>query len=255
MKGSLPLIARTGRVVMCAMLLSLLAAPTVGQPVRIGVRTGPTFGFLSDSPIPFARTEEKTETNTNVRMDLHGGMYAIVPLANQFGLQGELLYVRKGGHFSHLEPISYRAERYQLSYLQGQVLGRRDIALPGPLRLHALAGITLERLLGGAARRNINGRKITFREEIDLQAQNLVREWDIGGLIGVGVSYPIGATGRVGIELRYNLGFRSVFTQAARPPSQTLEEFRDPSPLTQTPPPLRHDVITVSLAYTIPLEW
>jgi hypothetical protein len=255
MNGSPTLFARAGRVIMFAVVLSLLGAPAMSQPVRIGFRTGPAFGFLSDSPIPFARAEEEAGTNTNVRMDLHGGVYAIVPLAYQFGLQTELLYVRKGGHFSHLKPVSYKAERYQLSYVQGQVLGRRDIEISGPLQPHALAGLTLEGLLEGTARRNVNSPKITFREEIDLKAQNLVQQWDIGGLVGMGVSYPIGATGRIGIELRYNLGFRSIFTQAARPPSQTLEEFRDPSPLTQTPPPLRHDVITASLAYTIPLDW
>ena len=244
---------RAERILVCAVVLMMLGLPAVGQTVRVGVRAGPAFGFLSDSAIPFIRTEQDAFTNTNVRVGVQGGAYAVIPLTNRVGLQMEASYVRKGGHISHFSETSYRAEQYQLSYLQGQVLGRRDVSLPGPLRLHVVAGLTAEWLLRGVMRRHIHTREVVLQETVDLRAQELVRRWDIGGLIGIGMAYPIGEGRRLALELRYNLGFRTVFTQTERASGQKLGTFADPSPLSRVPPPLRHDVITASLSYTMPL--
>lgn len=246
------------RLAWCVVLLTAVwAAPPLpratAQPLRVGVRAGPTFGFLNDSALPFVSAGGDATANTNVRLDLHAGTYAIVPLGGPFGLQTELLYVRKGGHFSRVGDDDYRAERYQLSYLEGQVLGRRDIALPGPLRLHAVGGLTLSRLLGGHTQRAIHTKDQVVQETIDLTAQHLVRHWDLGALVGLGLDYPIRSGSRVSLDLRYNPGFRSVFTDGARPPSSRTRPFADPPPLTRTPPSLRHDVITASLSYTTSL--
>jgi hypothetical protein len=145
-------------------------------------------------------------------------------------------------------------EQYELGYLQGQVLGRRAIGLSGPLHLHAVAGVTLERLLHGAVHREVQTLPTVFRETVDLADRGLVRRWDVGALIGIGLSYPMGKTSRLGLELRYNRGFRSVFTDAARSPSARPAAFDEPPPLSRTPPTLHHDVITASLAYTLPLR-
>lgn len=222
------------------------------QPLRVGVRAGPTFGFLNDGVVPFVGTGA-ARANTNVRLDLHAGPYAIVPLGGPFGLQTELLYVRKGGHFSRLRDQIYRVERYRLAYLQGHVLARREVSLPGPLHLHVLGGLTGARLLGGTAQRAIHGEARVFRETIALAAQDLVRDWDVGALVGVGLGYPTGPDGRVTLSLRYNPGFRSVFTDRARPAADREGPFGDPPPLSRTPPVLRHDVITASFSYTTSL--
>lgn len=222
--------------------------------MRVGVRTGPTFGFLNDSAVPFVSADGDTEANTNTRIDLHAGAYAIVPLAGPFGVQAELLYVRKGGHLSRSGEASYRVEQYRLSYVEGQVLGRRDVSLPGPLHLHVVAGLTGERLLSGVARRAIHSDVEVVREEIDLTARNLVRHWDVGALVGVGLGYPIGGSGRLSIDLRYNPGFRSIFTDRARPVGDRASVFGNPPPLSRFPPALRHDVITASLSYTLALD-
>jgi len=246
--------AAIGGLVVAYMVMTLLPFPANAQSVKVGARTGPTFGFLNDSVPPFFRTGEGTGTNTNMRLDLHGGAYAVVPLGRRFGLQGELLYLRAGGHISRSGRTSYRAEQYQLSYLQGQALGRRAISVPGPLSLHVVAGLTLKRLLAGTVRRDVHTPDQRRRENVDLQAQSLVREWDVGGLVGIGVSYPTGAMGRIALELRYNRGIRSVFTQRGRSPDQKLGVFEDPPPLTRAPPALRHDLLTASIAYTVPFR-
>ncbi len=243
-----------GVLAACIVAVMTVSVPAEAQSAQVGIRAGPTFGFLNDSAVPFVSAGGDATANTNVRLDLHAGAYVIVPLAAPFGLQAELLYLRKGGHLSRPEERSYRVERYQLSYLQGQVLGRRDISITGPLSLHLLVGVTLKRLLSGLVRREIHTEQFVLRETIDLHGQDLVRKWDLGGLIGVGVGYPIGSTGRLALELRYNPGFRSVFTEAARPPDRKLGRFADPPPLTRFPPSLRHDVITASLAYKLPID-
>lgn len=246
-----------GRVVACLVCvvvsLALFASLAEAQPAQVGVRAGPTFAFLNDSAPPFFRTGAGDSISTNMRLDMHGGVYAIIPLGPSFALQGELLYLRTGGHISRFGNASYRAERYQLSYLQGQALGRRSISVPGPLALHVLAGVTLKRLLDGTVRQDIHTFVQTLNEEIDVAAQDLVRRWDVGGLVGMGMSYPIGTAGRIALELRYNRGLRSVFTQDARPSDQQLDAFDDPPPLGPAPPRLRHDILTASIAYTIPL--
>jgi hypothetical protein len=229
------------------------SAHVSAQPLRVGVRGGPTFGFLNDSAVPFVSATGAARANTNVRLDVHAGPYVIVPLGNRLGLQTELLYVRKGGHFSRFGNANYRVERYRLAYLQAHVLGRREIALPGPLRLHVVGGLTGARLLSGTARRAIHTDDQVLRETIGLAARDLVRDWDVGALIGVGLSYPIGRDDRVSFTLRYSPGFRSVFTNRARPLREQTGPFGDPPPLTRTPPALRHDVITASLSFTTSL--
>jgi len=238
-------------VLACALLV--LGTPATAQDVRLGVRAGPTFGFLNDSALPFVSAGGDATANTNVRLDGHAGLFAVVPVGGSFGLQTELLYVRKGAHFSRRGDADYRVEQYQLGYLQGAVLGRRDSGLPGPLHLHAVGGFTLERLLHGTADREIQTVLAVFRETVDLAGRDLVRRWDVGLLFGMGVGYALGEAGRLTLEVRYNRGLRSIFTSATRSPSERSVTFGEPPPLTRTPPSLHHDVITASLAYTLPL--
>jgi hypothetical protein len=227
------------------------AAPA--QEVRVGARVGPTFGFLNDSAAPFVSAGGDATANTNVRLDLHAGAYAHFPLRGRYGLQTELLYVRKGGHFSRPEDLSYRVERYRLAYVQAQVLGRRDVALPGPLRLHVVAGLTGERLLGGTVQRTVHTEARVYRETIDLTHRRLVRRWDLGALVGIGLGYPVGEASQIGLDLRYNRGFRSIFTDRARPLDEQMTGFEDPPPLSRRPPSLWHDAVTASLSFSTTL--
>jgi len=223
------------------------------QELRVGGRVGPTFGFLNDSAVPFVSADGDATANTNVRLDLHAGAYAIVPISDHYGLQTELLYVRKGGHFSRFGDRTYRVERYRLDYVQGQVLGRRDISLPGPLRLHVVGGLTVERFLEGTVKRAVHTEIQVRQETIALTSPALVRQWDVGALVGVGLGYPIGGAGHISLDLRYNPGFRAVFAEGTRPPGEQMVDFADPPPLSPSPPALRHDVITASLSFTTSL--
>lgn len=239
--------------VACAIVVAGLVTDASGQGVRVGVRAGPTFGFLNDSAVPFVSAGDAA-ANTNVRLDLHAGGYTIVPLGGAYSLQTELLYTRKGGHFSRFGDTDYRVERYRLAYLEGQVLGRRALSLPGPLRLHVVAGLTVERFLDGSVRRAVHTEARVLRETIDLAAYDLVQHWGVGGIVGLGLGYPLGAAAQISLDLRYSAGFRSVFTDSARPSGKHLGPFPDPPPLTRIPPALRHDVVTASLSFTIPLR-
>ncbi|WP_263785919.1 porin family protein [Salinibacter grassmerensis] len=220
------------------------------QDVRVGLRTGPTFGFLSDGKVPF--TGGRRTTNANPRLDLHAGAFLVAPLTDSYALQPELLYIRKGGHFS--EPLSerYSVERYRLSYIQGSMLGRRALPVRGRLSAHAVAGLSVDVALGGTVQRNARSARGVFEDRIDLLADDDLRRWDVGIVVGAGFGYGIGATGRLGLELRYNPGLRSVFagSEDALGPSTDAEAF----PLSSPPSTLRHDVVTASLTYTVPLQ-
>jgi hypothetical protein len=241
-------------LVVCGGLVLLGAAAAPAQPVRVGVRLGPSFGFLNDSATPFVSSPGKTEARTNVRLDLQAGVHAIVPVGEHLAVQPELLFVQKGGHLSRVGPEVYAAERYRLSYLQAHLLGRRALPLPGPLSLHAVAGLTGAVATGGAVRRVVRRPDLERTERIPLLEQGLARRWDVGGLVGVGLGYPVGAGRALVLSLRYNPGFRPLFTSRQRPADRQAAYGVEPPPLTRTPPPLRHDVILVGLAYTWPVR-
>jgi hypothetical protein len=219
------------------------------------MRAGPAFGFLNDSAVPFVSGGGDVAANVNVRLDLHVGAFAVVPVSDHFALQPEFLFVQKGGHFSRSTFNSYASERYRLSYVQGQLLGRRTIPLPGVLSLHVVGGGTVSRATGGVVWRDIHAREFTFEQRISLLTTGLIQRWDVGLLVGVGLSYPVGSVGRVSLNVRYNPGLRSVFSTTQRPLTAQAVGAKDPPPLSQTPPSLRHDVLTAGLSYTMPLGW
>jgi hypothetical protein len=227
------------------------ASPADAQEIRGGIRLGPTFGFLNDNAVPF--TSKDLETNANLRIDLHGGAHAIVPVTNHFAVQPELLYVRKGGHFSRPRSRSYAAERYRLSYVQGALLGRRDVPIPGPLSLYVVAGPSVDVALEGVLRRTLRTAEVDFAERVSLLDAGQMRRWDAGVLIGAGLGYPVGAASRLALELRYNPGFRDIFSGANQPTAPPPGTPDGLFPLPSTYSALRHDVVTASLTYTMPL--
>jgi len=238
----------------CLALVLLAPASAAAQSLRLGVRGGPTFGFLNDSPVPFVSEPGVTAASTNVRVDGHVGLHAVVPLGAPVSVQPELLFVRKGGHLSRVGEEVYSAERYRLSYLQGHLLARRAVSVPGPLSVYAVAGPTISVATGGVVRRDVRSQAGTFDQEISLLAEALMRRWDAGLLVGAGLGYPVGGGSTVALELRYSAGVRTIFTGAERTDADRSVNLADPPPLSDTPPPLRHDVITASLTLTVPLR-
>ena len=241
-----------GTTWLALLLLVPISAPA--QSVRLGVRGGPAFGFLNDSPVPFVSEPGVTAASTNVRVDGHLGLHAVVPLGLPVSLQPELVFVQKGGHLSRVGESLYVAERYRLSYLQGHLLARRAVSVPGPLSMHAVAGPTISVATGGVVRRDLRTRTGTLEQEISLLGPNLMRRWDAGILLGAGLGYPVGGGSTLALELRYNAGVRTIFTGTERPAADRTGNVSDPPPLSDTPPPLRHDVITASLTLTVPLR-
>ena len=233
-------------VLVAGLLVTMGAAPPAhAQDLRVGVRVGPTFGFLSDSPVPFRGTALDAATNVNLRLDFHVGGYVVAPVTDRWSVQPELLVLQRGGHLSRPTLESYAAERYRLSYAQGAVLARRALSLPGPLSMHAVGGVALDLALDAALQRDLQTTEIDTRSRVDLLASDRLRRWDAGGIVGVGVGYPTGPSSRAALELRYNYGVRPVFK---RPPAA-----EDPFPLTGTSS-FHHDAITASLSYTLPLD-
>jgi len=244
----LPAVARHTIAVCVLFAMAIIVPPADAQDVRVGLRVGPTFGFLTDNGAPFT---SDIETNANMRLDIHAGAHVVVPLTDHFALQPELLYVQKGGHFSQPRSQSYAVEQYRLSYVQGELLGRHDVSIPGPLSLHAVAGLSVDVALGGALRRDLRTVEIDFGERVALVETGQLRRWDVGALIGVGFGYPVGAASRLALEVRYNPGFRSVFDSSERSAAPRPDGGEEVFPLTGSS--LRHDVVTASLSYTLPL--
>lgn len=239
--------------VACFLLLLATGPNALAQGIQGGLRIGPTFGYMNDNPVPFNRDVQPFGSNANVRLGLHVGAFVIVPIAEHLALQPEVMFVQKGGHLSRFNHNRYTSERYQFTYLQGQLLGRRTVSLPGPLSLHAVAGLTIDRALGGVIQRDIQTKLAHVEERVQLLENRLIQRWDVGGLLGAGVEYPVGTASHFALNVRYNPGFRTIFTESERPAAEKLVGVEDPPPLTRDPPALRHDVISVSLSYTASL--
>jgi hypothetical protein len=222
----------------------------------MGLRLGPTFGFLNDTAAPF--TNSSAAVNANPRLDSHVGAYAVVPVAGHIALQPELLYVRKGGHFSRPRAESYAVERYRLAYATGALLGRYDVDAPGPLSVHAVAGLSVDLALSGTLRRTFRTRAVDVEERVALMETGQLRRWDVGALVGVGIGYPLGTASRLALEVRYAPGIRAAFSGEERPRDALSTAASDgalgnPFPLSDPRSALRHDVVTASLTYTLPL--
>lgn len=232
-------------LVVAAGILIVMSAvsPAQAQDLRIGARAGPTFGFLSDSAVPFQSSTLDAATNANVRLAFHVGGHVVLPLTDHWSLQPELLFLRRGGHLSRPTSESSAVERYRLSYTQGAVLARRDISGPGPLSIHLVGGFGADLALDGRLRRNRETGETNFQNQVDLLQTDQLQRWDLGGILGVGVGYPVGTSRRAALEIRYNQGFRSVFERSPAPDR--------PFPLTSSSS-LHHDVITISLSYALP---
>ena len=233
----------------CLLVVAVVGPSAGAQDLRLGLRTGPTFGFLSDGAGPFTGRQETT--NANPRLDLHAGASLFLPFTDALALQPELLYIRKGGHFS--QPLSqrYSVERYRLSYLQGLLLGRRALPIRGRLSAHAVAGLSVDVALDGTVQRNTRTADGEFGDHIDLMDADRLQQWGVGLVVGAGLGYTIGPAGRLSLELRYNPGLRSVFSgdgDIGGPAGHS-----DVFPLSAPLPALRHDVVNATLAYTIPL--
>jgi hypothetical protein len=177
----------------------------------------------------------------------------VLPLGGAVAVQPEVLFVRKGGHLSRVGPDLYAAEQYRLSYLQAHLLGRRDVALGGPLSLRLFAGPTLAVATGGRVRRALRARTAAVDQRIPLLEHGLMRRWDAGLLVGTGLAYSVGAGATVALELRYNAGVRLVFTERQRSRAERGTPLSDPPPLSDAPPPLRHDVLLAGVTLTVPL--
>lgn len=232
-------------VLVVGLLVTMCAAPSAhAQDLRGGVRAGPTFGFLSDSPVPFRGNALDAATNVNVRLDFHVGGYVVAPVTDRWSVQPELLFLQRGGHLSRPTFESYAAERYRLSYAQGAVLARRALSLPGPISMHAVGGVALDLALAATLRRDLQTMEFDAQSRVDLLASDRLRRWDAGAVVGVGFGYPTGSSSRAALELRYNYGVRSVFKRSPA--------AEDPFPLTGTSS-FHHDAITASLSYTLPL--
>lgn len=232
-------------VLFAGLLVTMYVAPSAhAQVLRGGVRAGPTFGFLSDSPVPFRSNALDAATNVNLRLDVHVGGYVVVPVTDRWSIQPELLVLQRGGHLSRPTLESYAVERYRLSYAQGAILARRALPLPGPLSMHAVGGVAVDLALDGILRRDLQTTETDAQSRVDLLASDRLRRWDAAGVVGVGFGYPTGPSSRAALELRYNYGFRSVFKSRAA--------AEDPFPLTGTSS-FHHDAITASLSYTLPL--
>lgn len=235
-------------IVAMGVLVPLPTVPSAhaqeSQALRIGIRAGPTFGFLSDSFIPFRGSGLDPATNVNTRLDFHVGGYIVVPRPDRWSVQLEFLFLQRGGHISRPTAESYAVERYRLSYAQGAVLARRDISGSGPLSIHLVGGLAADLALDGRLRQNREAAGVDFQNQVDLLQTGRLQQWDVGSIIGVGFGYPVGTSSRAALELRYNRGFRSVFERSPAP--------ERPFPLTGSSP-LHHDVITASLSYTLPL--
>jgi hypothetical protein len=134
----------------------------------------------------------------------------IYDLADQFALQGEFLYNRKG---CSVPPPAYNPTvTITGSYFDLVALAKYNIPIEGNIKPSVFAGPSFGILLSATANQNGTTTDITSSASGS----------DFGLIFGGGAMYKMGNRGIV-FDLRYYLGFTSV--QKNTPPSNTNQIF------------------------------
>jgi hypothetical protein len=133
------------------------------------------------------------------------GGFMTYSLADQFALQGELLYNRKG--CSTTNNVTYTG-----SYLDFVALAKYIIPVEGNIKPSAFAGPSIGFLLSASASNSTESQDIT----------SSVSGVDFGLVFGAGAMYTLGKGG-ITFDLRYYLGFTNV--NKTSPPSNTNQVF------------------------------
>ena len=149
-----------------------------------GVKLGLNIATMAGDDVP-------SDAKSKVGVALGG--FATYSINDMFAVQPELLYTMKG------YAQTYGTEDYTMSYnyLELPILGKLNVPVQGDIKPNVFLGPAFALKLASSYSDGHSG---------DIEDVNSL---DVGLVIGVGADMPAG-TGRIGADIRYNMGLTNV---------------------------------------------
>ena len=155
--------------------------------IKFGVKVGPNFGSWAGEDTDVSGDEKK-----KLKLGLHGGVFAVIPISKMLSFQPELLYSGQGVVYDDGDGTKYTYSTNHLNIPLGlRLQGGNWYGLLGPQ-----VGFTL----GGKLKVEYQGDE--YKEDLED-----LRGFIFSGIIGVGYAAPNGW----GAYIRYARAFSSVF--------------------------------------------
>ena len=166
---------------------SVMAQKDGGGGIQFGIKLGPNFSSWSGDD-----AEPSTGEDKKMKLGLHGGVFAMIPITSMLYFQPELLYSGEG--------VKYEGDEFK------STVSTSYLNLPLSLRLQTAGGFylvfgpQLGFALSGKSKEEFMGQE----EEFDFKDE--MRGMVFSGLIGAGFKSSSG----FGVYARYAHGFSSV---------------------------------------------
>jgi hypothetical protein len=220
------------QILINAILVSLFLVGTVSafsQKFSAGARVGVDFGYLSNFPKLKSHVEESagSAVKRSIHTGFQGGLVAAYSFNKFIGLQGELIFDRKGeklaytytypgGTKSSHTNYDYKVN-YSITYLTIPILIKAGTEI-GKFKIHGLLGPYVGFGLAGKGvyTGDINN---TYTSKFQKSPENpkteeeyltpYLKRLDVGLTIGVEPAFKVGP-GDIFLDLRYNYGLLDI---------------------------------------------
>jgi hypothetical protein len=187
------------------------------------------------------------EVSSRWRTSFAAGATLLLPITERFGLQHEVVYVRKGSRqrigVEVLDVPAVLEVTYDLEYVEIPVLLRYAWRLPGRPGVYGLSGFALS--LKTAGHYALSGSVDDGEQVVPLRADAGVPEvdgFDYSFVYGMGAEWPVGGR-TVELEYRFTIGWNPLPM-----PTYACVPFGDEEILIDNPPvPLRNQSHWVTL--------
>ncbi|GAB4376082.1 MAG: hypothetical protein Kow0042_22050 [Calditrichia bacterium] len=248
------------QIIIFAIVLTLTASTTFANP-NFGIRFG--MGRFNMTGV------ENTNTTSSGKWGGTLGLFMVQQLGGFFFIQPAIILLWRGFIKTHtlVSNLSYKAESMNsfvqdahettenasLGYIQIPVLLRYEIPLPGKFTPRILLGPTFNMNISGKDKASGFG---DWDGEHDI---GNLKKLDIGGMIGVGVSFPLGKL-NLGVDVIYDRSFSSAFKDVSEEELANDENFElwtesDPVTFERTTkaPDFRNTGISFQVSMMLPI--
>lgn len=203
---SLVLPTRFVRIAGTALLLGatasfpLSAQMSAASTARVGVMGGASSTTIGG----------KDAEDTDRRTGLLAGVYLVKPIAGSLSLRPELLFSQKGVKTTFAEDELQGDVDLKLSYIDVPVLLQLEPSTQGAARPHVYAGPSF----GFKTNCELEASSGEESGSIDCDDGFDLKSFDLGGVIGAGIGFPLGGVGAT-IGARYQHGFSDIAKEAS----------------------------------------
>lgn len=177
-----------------AQVISAAAAP-----IRFGIMAGANSSTIGGSDADDAER----------RTGFLAGLYLVKPLSGSLALRPEVLWSQKGAKTTITEAGTAIDAELKLSYVDVPVLLQFEPATTSTIRPHLYAGPSF----GFKADCSLDVTLGDVTDTSDCDSDFDLKSFDMGGVIGGGIGFPVGAIGAT-IGARYQHGFSDIAKDA-----------------------------------------